>query len=78
MRQTWKTVKVQIILVLMFSIKVSACPECRAQVKSEIFDASFGPNLFIVLLPIVLIVVLGIGLYNADGINNKIRKGTAG
>jgi hypothetical protein len=77
MRRTWKTVKAQFILLLMFSIKVSACPECRAQVKSEIFGASFGANLFIVLLPIVLIVTLGIGLYYADGINDKIRKGAA-
>ena len=74
MRRTWITVIDQLILLLMFSMSVSACPECRAQVKSEIFGASFGANLFIVLLPIVLIVTFSIGLYHADRITDKTRK----
>ncbi len=77
MKRIWKTVIAQIVLLVIFSLSASACPECRALVKSGIFDQSFGANLFIVLLPIVLIVTVGVGLYYADGITDKIRKGAA-
>lgn len=74
MKRIWKTAIAQIVLLMTFSITASACPECRAQVKSGIYDGSFGTNLFVILLPIIVIVAVGIGSYYADEITDKIRK----
>ena len=75
MNRIWKTVITPIALLVIFTLTASACPECRAQVKSGIYNQSFGFNLFIILLPMVVIVAVGIGLYYADKITDKIKKG---
>jgi|SRR5450759_3292384 len=77
MKRIWKTVIAQFVLLVIFSLTASACPACRVRVKSGIYDQSFGANLFVMLLPIVVIVAVGIGLYYADEITDKIKKGAS-
>ena len=73
----WKTIRSQLLLLVSFNLTASACAECRARVKDGIFDQSFGANLFVVLLPIAIIVAVGITLYYAGEITDKIKKGTS-
>ena len=77
MMRIWKTIRSQLFLLVSFNLTASACAECRARVKDGIFDQSFGANLFVVLLPIAIIVAVGITLYYAGEITDKIKKGTS-
>jgi len=73
----WKTIRSQLFLLVSYNLTASACAECRARVKDGIFDQSFSANLFVVLLPIAIIVAVGITLYYAGEITDKIKKGTS-
>lgn len=53
---------------------LSACPLCRAKVAAGIYNGKFGFNLFIVLLPILVLAVVAVGFYRADDLMGKIRK----
>ena len=64
---------VAVILVLVFNTAAAACPWCRAEVKSGIYDQDFFNNLFVILLPIVILTVIGFGLYHADKISDKLK-----
>ncbi|MDQ3012751.1 MAG: hypothetical protein M3X11_18840 [Acidobacteriota bacterium] len=63
------------IILLAFTTTVSACPECRAQVRGDVYNQDFSGNLFIMLLPILVLVAIGIGLYYADEITERIKEG---
>ena len=52
----------------------AACSLCRAQVESGIYDRDFAFNLFIILLPIVLLAVVGIGIYASEDVYEKFRR----
>jgi hypothetical protein len=60
-------------LPAMFISSVSACPLCRAQVESEIFDRNFFGNLFMLLSPLIIITAIGFGLYQADKVSDRLR-----
>jgi len=77
MMRIWKIIRYQLLLLVGFNLTALACAECRARVKDGIFDQSFGANLFVVLLPIVVIAVIGIALYYADEITGKLKKGAS-
>ena len=77
MMRIWKIIRYQLLLLVAFNLTASACAECRIRVKSGIFDQSFGANLFVVLLPIVVIAAIGIALYYADEITDKLKKGAS-
>ncbi len=62
-----------ICVVLVLNSVALACPWCRAQVKSGIYDQNFLYNLFVMLLPIVILTAIGFGLYHADKISDKLR-----
>jgi hypothetical protein len=74
MKQVWKIVVAQFILLIIFSSTVLACPFCRAQVESGIYDRNFFSNLFVMLLPIVILTAIGFGLYHADKISDRLKR----
>lgn len=61
------------IILLVLSAPVLACPECRAKVEGGIYTQDFAANLFVVLLPIVILTAVGGGLYYAAEIAEKVR-----
>lgn len=61
------------IALLALSTTVSACPECRAKVESGIYNQDFTINFFVVLLPVLILMAMGFGLYYADEITGKIK-----
>ena len=61
-------------VILAFNITVSACPWCRMQVKDGVYNEDFFGNLFVLLLPVVILAALGFGLYHADKISDVIRR----
>jgi len=74
MKRIWKIVVAQFIFLIIFSSTVSACPFCRAQVKSGIYDQDFFNNLFVTLLPIIILTAIGFGLYHADKISDRLKR----
>ncbi len=73
MKRFRKFVATVFVLPLIFSSAVSACPLCRAQVESEIYNRNFLNNFFIMLLPIIIITAIGFGLYHADKISERLK-----
>ncbi len=61
------------VILLTFTTVVSGCPECRIEVERGVYDEDFSSNLFIMLLPIIVLVSIGIGLYHADEITERVR-----
>jgi hypothetical protein len=54
--------------------RVFACPECRSQVREQVFNANFLPTLSVVLLPVAVILVIGLGLFYAGEIKGGVRQ----
>jgi hypothetical protein len=50
---------------------LSACPRCRAQVAEGIYNPDFGLNLFLMLLPLLVLMAFGFGLYYVDNLIEK-------
>lgn len=64
------------IIFLALNATVAACPECRARVESDIYKQDFAVNLLLVLLPIFVLTIAGVGLYSADYIAEKFKEKT--
>jgi hypothetical protein len=64
---------VAVILVLVFNTAAAACPWCRAEVKIGIYDQNFFRNLFVMMLPVIVLTAIGFGLYHADKISDKLK-----
>jgi H+/Cl- antiporter ClcA len=62
------------IILQALAVTASACPECRAQVKGGIYDQDFSVNLLLLLLPVIVLVAIGVGLYFADEIAEKAKE----
>lgn len=60
------------VLPTIFSGAAWACPLCRAQVESGIYDQNFFDNLLMIVLPIVVITAIGLGLYHGDKILDRL------
>jgi len=56
---------------------VSACPECRARVRSAIYNQDFSVHLVVILLPLLVLTATGMVLYYADQITAKFKEGLA-
>lgn len=52
-----------------------ACPECRIQVESGIYNQDFVNNLFITLLPVIVLASVVCGIYFAENIKAKLQRG---
>lgn len=62
------------IILQALAATASACPECRARVKGGVYDHDFSVNLFALLLPVLVLVAMGVGLYFADEIAKKVKE----
>lgn len=56
------------------ALNVSACPECRAQVRGGVYGQDFFFNLLALTLPVVIVVAAGVGLYFAREIKARVRE----
>lgn len=61
-------------LLLSSSATGWACAACRPQVTAGIYTADFLGRLVLLLLPVLLILLGGLGLYFADRITTTFRK----
>lgn len=76
MRSVLRATLCGIILVSgSFSITASACPECRASVQGGIYNQDFLANLFVILLPILVLTAIGVGFYYADELAERVKEG---
>jgi len=62
---------VSALLVALFSLSAAlptalACAWCRPRVEAGIHDAAYGQRLLLVLLPVALVLLLGVGLFFWD------------
>jgi hypothetical protein len=64
-----------IISLGSFGVAASACPECRARIESEIYSRDFAANLFVIVLPILVLVTIGVGLYYSEELTSNIKRG---
>jgi hypothetical protein len=51
----------------------SACSICRPKVQAAIHNADYSVNVLMLLLPLALLLVVGVGLYYADAIWARVR-----
>lgn len=51
-----------------------ACPQCRPVVNAGVYNQDFGENLFLVLLPLAVLFVIGVGIHFSDAIVVKLRR----
>ena len=72
--RNWTKVINTIFFLLTFNCVISACPWCRAEVHDETYNQDFFSNLFVLLLPIIILAAAGFGLYHYDKISNKIKR----
>lgn len=68
-----KLIAVALFVVIAPGI-VAACPLCRAQVESGVFNRDFFVNLFFVLLPVAILTAFGFGLYQAENLRRRWEK----
>ena len=45
-----------------------ACAICRPKVQATIHNADYSVNVALLLLPVAVLLLLGLGLYYADGL----------
>lgn len=57
-----------------FSSSVMACPLCRAEVRSNIYDNHFTGNFLAMVLPLCVVALIGAGLFHADKFETKWQK----
>lgn len=50
-----------------------ACTRCRPQVESGVYNGDFIATLFVLLLPLAVLLVIGLGLYFSDAILAKLH-----
>jgi hypothetical protein len=72
MKRIWKFIAAEFSLLMIFSGAVAACELCRVQV-GEIYDQNFFNNLLMMLSPIIIIIVIGLGLYHGDKISDLLK-----
>lgn len=67
-----KTLSIILVVLLVINPAVLlACPYCQSAVKRNVYNQDFGANLFVLLLPLLLLLMIGIGLYFSDAILSK-------
>ncbi len=64
---------VGLLLFLSAAPTAWACPECRAQVNSGVYSQNFTGTLLVMLLPIIVLALIGVGIYYADDIKAKLQ-----
>jgi hypothetical protein len=54
------------LLASLWAAGAGACPWCRPRVRAGIYTPAYTTNVFLVLLPVVVLLALGIGLFYWD------------
>jgi len=62
-----------LLLFLSVAPSVWACSECRIQVNSGVYSQNFTGTLLVMLLPIIVLALIGVGIYYADDIKAKLK-----
>lgn len=62
-----------LLLFLSAAPEAWACAECRVQVDSGVYSPDFTTILFVMLLPIIVLLLVGVGVYYADNIKAWIK-----
>lgn len=74
-----KIMKIRNIMLFFFvtvmfpASAMGSCPECRAQVNAGVYNQDFSANLFILLLPVLILVAIGVSLYYKDEMTDGIK-----
>jgi hypothetical protein len=58
--------------LLLLTGPAAACPVCRPKVAAGIHNAQYSQHLLLVLLPAVLLLALGLGLYYWDKLAARV------
>ena len=53
------------------SLSLLACPYCQSIVKSKVYNQDFMANLLVLLLPVAVLLMIGIGIYFSDTVLAK-------
>lgn len=61
------------LFVLCAARPAWACAECRAQVNSGVYGPDFTTILFVMLLPVIVLLLIGVGVYYADDLKARIK-----
>ncbi|HEX8426457.1 hypothetical protein [Hymenobacter sp.] len=58
-------------LLCWLTLPAEACRVCRPRVQAVIHAPDYGYNLLLILLPVALLVLLGVGLFFADSLTRR-------
>lgn len=58
-------------LLCWLSVPAGACQVCRPRVQATIHAPDYSQNLLLILLPVGLLVLLGVGLFFADTLTRR-------
>ena len=62
------------LIVLFSGKKALACPQCWTLVKSSVYNLDFTANFLLLIFPLFVLLIIGIGLHFWDKIVAKFRK----
>ena len=65
-----KSILVSVSLWMTWTGPLSACLLCRAKVAAEIYNPDFNFHLFLMLFPVLVLMVIGLGFYGAGNPRN--------
>jgi hypothetical protein len=54
------------VLASLLPSLAGACPWCRPRVQAGIYTPAYSANLVLVLLPVVVLLALGVGIFYWD------------
>jgi hypothetical protein len=60
-----------LLLLLLAGPVACACPVCRPRVQAGIYDLAYTANLGLVLLPVALLLLGGLGLFFAADLRRR-------
>jgi uncharacterized protein HemY len=63
-----------LVLLCLGSTTASACRQCRPLVQAGIYSHDFSSNVFVIILPIVILVGIALAIYFADTLQ-ELRTG---
>jgi hypothetical protein len=64
-------------LLGMLPALASACAVCRPKVQAAIHNADYSVNVGLLLLPLALLLIVGVGLYYADAIWARVQRSSS-
>lgn len=62
------------LLILLFSNAVWACPLCRAQVNAGIYEENLVSRAIVLFVPLFIIAAVGVGLFYGGKLNASLSR----